>query len=247
MGASAYSVMAVAEEPTVDIEGEQFQNGSTFQANGTTFTVNVQESQLQTPTTVEQETTFQNNTEVTYRNETYNVSIAPGNDTSSFTLVEAFDVEAVLAEDPDVQNSTFTRDDGTEVVVYNNGTQQPLVEYLDPQRESFAEGDTIQHDNTTKTVDNVTSARARLTWTEASTRTVALEEGGTFTLGEETYVAHFPDNDTVVISADEQQYDTYENNVEYFNERMSGLLYVMIFSGGSVFLLAALAFLPHRG
>lgn len=41
MGASAYSVIAVAEQPAVDIPGQEYENGSTFTAGGTEYTVQV--------------------------------------------------------------------------------------------------------------------------------------------------------------------------------------------------------------
>lgn len=249
MGASAYSVMALAEAPTPDVEGDTYGDGDTFQEGGTTYTVTAEEGAgtLTYDETVENEQSFENNTEVEYANATYNVSIEAGNDSTSFTLLQEFDIETVLENDPEVENSTFTRDDGTEVVVYRNGTTQPLEEYVDRDRETFDEGDTIQHDNQSKTVANVTSERALLQWESVETQEVALEEGGTFTLDDEEHVATFPDNDTVVISENVEAYDEYENSVDYYEERKSGLLYVIIFSGGSSFILAALAFLPHRG
>lgn len=249
MGASAYSVMALAEAPTPDVEGEEYGNGSTFQEGGTTYTVLVEggSGEITYSETVEKEQAFENNTEVEYDNGSYNVSIEAGNGSDSFTLVEEFDIEAVLEDDSEVENSTFTRDDGTEVVVYRNGTTQPLEEYLDRDRETFDEGDTIEHDNETKTVANVTSERALLTWETDEPQSIGLEEGGRFTLAGTEHVATFPDNDTVVISERVEQYDEYENSVDYYEERTSGLLYVIVFSGGASFLLAALAFLPHRG
>ena len=39
MAASAYSVMALAEQPTVDIEGDTYENGSTFQQGDTSYIV----------------------------------------------------------------------------------------------------------------------------------------------------------------------------------------------------------------
>jgi hypothetical protein len=249
MGASAFSVMALAEAPTPDLDGQSHQNGSTFDEGGTTYTVAVADGdgELSYDATVDSEAEWGNNTEIEYRNGTYNVSIEAGNDSEAVTLVQAFDVPGTLEDDTDVENSTFTRDDGTEVVVYRNGTTQPLEEYLDRDRETFSEGDTIEQDNRTKTVANVTSDRLVVTWDAEATRTVALEEGETFTLGDTEYVATFPDNDTVVISPEVEAYDRYENSVDYYHERTSGLLYVIIFSGGASFLLAALAFLPHRG
>lgn len=249
MGATAFSVMALAEEPTVDIEGDTYGDGDTFQQGGTTYTVTASEGsgEITFDETVEEEQAFENNTEVEFRNGTYSVRIGAGNNADSFTLVQEFDVEALLSEDPEVENSTFTRDDGTEVVVYRNGTTQPLEEYVDRDRATFGEGDSIEHDDRTKTVANVTSERALLTWTTEQEQSVGLAEGETFTLDDTEYVAHFPENDTVVISTDVDAYETHEQKVDNFEERLSGLLYVIVFSVGSSFLIGALAFLPHRG
>jgi len=249
MAGSAYSVMALAEAPTPDIEGDTYGDGETFQQGGTTYAVSVGEGsgEITYDETVENEETFANDSVIDYDNASYNVSIEAGNDSDSFTLVQEFDVGAVLEEDPEVENSTFTRDDGTEVVVYRNGTTRPLEEYLDRDRVEFTEGDTIEHDDETKTIANVTSEEVLVTWESVEERSVGLSEGGTFTLEGTEYVATFPDNSTVVLSENVDEYRTYEENVAYHQERTTGLLYVIIFSASSSFLLAALAFLPRRG
>ena len=248
MAGSAYSVMTLAEQPTADVEGDTYENGSSFQQGGTTYSVSVSNGsgQLTYNETVEMEETFANNTAIDYRNGSYNVSIEAGNESDSFTLVAELDVAGILGNDSAVENSTFTRDDGTEVVVYRNGTTRPLEEYLDRDRETFSEGDRMTHDNETKTVANVTSEEVVLTWETETEQSVALEEGETFTADDTEYVATFPDDETVVLSTDLEGYDSYEQSVEYHQERTSGLLYVVVFSLGSSFLLAALAFLPHR-
>jgi hypothetical protein len=249
MAASAFSVMALAEEPAPDIEGDAYQTNDTFQQAGTTYTVSVTvgAGELTSTATVDTQAEWANNTAIDYRNGSYNVSIEAGNGSDEFTLAEELDLTAIRENDSDVENSTFTRDDGTEVVVYRNGTTQPLEEYVDRDREAFSEGDTLEHAGVTKTVANVTSERVLVTWTTEADQSVSLAEGETVTLGDSEYVATFPDNDTVIISPEVEGYETYESSVEYYNERISGFLYVIIFSGGASFLLAALAFLPHRG
>lgn len=249
MGASAFSVMALAEAPTLDVEGDSYGTGDTFQAGGTAYTVSVSEgsAELATTESVVKEESFANGTDLEYRDGTYTVAIEAGEDPDSFALVQAFDVEAVLQDDPQVENSTFTRDDGTESVVYRNGTTQPLEDYLDRDRRTFTEDDAIEHGEVAKTVANVTAERALLTWETDEEQTTGLEEGGTVALGGTEYVATFPDNETLVLSTDVEGYESHEESVDYYQERRSGLLYVVVFSAGSSFLLAALAFLPHRG
>ncbi len=249
MAASAYSVMALAEPPAPDVEGDSYGDGDTFQENGTTYAVSVADGagEITYEETVENERTVANNSVVDYANGSYNVSIEAGNDSGAFTLIEEVDVPATLADDPDVENDTFTRDDGTEVVVYRNGTTRPLEEYLDRDRVRFAEGEVIEQGGERKSIDNVTAERVVLRWETVEERSIGLEEGGRFTLDGTEYVATFPDDSTVVLSTDVEGYEGYEESVAYYQERTSGLLYVIIFSGASGFLLTALAFLPRRG
>ena len=171
---------------------------------------------------------------------------------SEVTLATVFvspscSIRSPSENDSSVENSTFTRDDGTEAVVYRNGTTRPLEEYVDRETETFSEGDRMEHDEETKTVANVTSERVLVTWETEETQSIGIAEGEPFTVGDTEYVATFPDNSTVVISTQLEEYNSYEESVDYYQERTSGLLYVIIFSLGSSFLLAALAFLPHRG
>jgi hypothetical protein len=250
MAGSAYSVMAVAEEPAMDIEGDTYQQGDTLEANGTTYTVGEVgggEASLGYNTTVEQETTFANNSVVEYGDGQYNVTIQPGENSTSFTLTEEFDVEAILQNDSRVDNQTYQRADGTQFVRYENGTTQPLDEYLpEPNQEQFSVGDSIEHGGTTKTVQSVSSSEAVLTWEETTAESIGLEQGAIVTVGGTEYVATFPDNSTVMLSTDIEGYEQVIENREYFQQRTSGLMYVVLFSLGAGFLLAAMAFMPRR-
>lgn len=250
MAASAYSVMAVAEEPAMDIEGDTYQAGDTFEVDGTTYTVAEiadGEGTVEYNTTQTQQTTFANNSVVTYRGGEYNVTIESGEEPDSFTLTEEFDVEAILRNDSQVDNQTYEREDGSEFVRYKNGTTQPLEEYLpEPNQERFAVGDTIEHENTTKTVDSVSSSEAVLTWETTTTSSISFEEGGVVEIGGTEYVATFPDNETVLLSTDVEGYNQVVEDQEYFQERISGVRYVMIFSLAAAFILAATAFMPRR-
>ncbi|QLD85729.1 hypothetical protein HWV23_08320 [Natronomonas halophila] len=250
MAGSAYSVMAVAEEPAMDIEGDTYQQGDTLEANGTTYTVaelGEGEASLAYNTTVEQETTFANNSVVEYGGDQYNVTVESGEEPNSFTLTQEFDVGAILQNDSRVDNQTYQREDGTEFVRYENGTTQPLDEYLpDPDQEQFSVGDSIEHGGTTKTVQSVSSSEAVLTWEETTAESIGLEEGGVVTVGGTEYVATFPDNSTVLLSTDVEGYEQVSEDREYFQERTSGLMYVVIFSVGAGFLLAAMALMPRR-
>lgn len=250
MAVSASAVMTVAEEPAVDIEGEALTDGDTLELDGTTYAFSVEdgEGSIAFEETVEQSEAFANNSVIEYRDGQYNVSIEAGEEPEQFDLVEEFDVEAILEGDENVENSTFTGDDGNEYVVYRNGTTQLLDEYLpDPDRETFGVGDSLEHDNVTKTVDDITSDEVTVVWQEDVESTLDIDEGKVVTLGDSEYVLTYLDDGTVLVSSDVDGYEDAQANIDYFNERLSGLLYVIIFSVGSGVLLAAMAFLPHRG
>ncbi|WP_336136618.1 hypothetical protein [Natronomonas amylolytica] len=250
MAASAYSVMAVAEEPAIDIEGDTYQQGDTLEANGTTYTateVGGSEATFEYDTTQQQQTTFANNSVVEYGGDEYNVTIESAGEPDSFTLTEELDVESILQNDSRVDNQTYEREDGTEFVRYEDGTTQPLDEYLpEPDREQFSTGDSIDHANITKTVDSVSSSEAVLTWEETTTESIGAEEGENATVGGTQYVATFPENGTVMLSTDIEGYQQTVDDREYFHQRLSGLNYVIIFSLAAGFILAAAAFMPRR-
>jgi sorbitol-specific phosphotransferase system component IIA len=251
MAASAYSVMALAEEPSINIQGDTFSEGDTLEAGGVTYTfaeVAESEGSIEFEEQAQQDQTFANNSVIEYRDGEYNVTIASGEEPDSFTLTEEFDVESRLQNDTSVENSTFTRDDGTEMVVYRNGTTQPLSEYLpEPNRETFTVGDTIEHDGVSKTVDSVSPSGATVTWEESTSQSISLEEGDVVDVGGTEYVVTFVEADTVMLSTDIDEYRTIQENREGFQQRMSGLLYVVIFSLTAGFLVAGMAFLPRRG
>jgi hypothetical protein len=92
----------------------------------------------------------------------------------------------------------------------------------------------------------VSSGEAVLTWEETATESIGLEEGDVVEIGGTEYVATFPDDSTVLLSTDVEGYEQVTDNREYFDQRISGLNYVMIFSLAAGFLLAATAFMPRR-
>ena len=250
MAAGAYGVSAVAEEPELQMEGDTYQNNDTFDAGGATYTVAVEggSGELTHNETVEKEESLSAGSEVEYDGGTYNLTVEDAEDPSQFALTEVFDVEAILQNDSQVENQTYQGEDGTEFVRYRDGSTEPLEEYLpQPNQETFAEGGTIQHAGESKTVDNVTAESVTLTWETEEQQSATLAQGENVTVDNTTYVATFPDDSTVMLSEDVAEYQRQAGNQEYFQQRLSGLNYVVIFSLFTSFLLAALAFLPRRG
>lgn len=273
-GAAAYSVMAVAEQPTIDVPGEELQENDTFTVNGQEYTVTSLEASTggghggggevsysgelsYVNESYQFSETLANNTTVDYRDSQYRVLIANTSDPDEFELHQEFNVSRRLAEDDAVENETITREDGRRHVVYReNGSTRPLYEYLpDPEREQLSEGDEFEFQGNRTTVDNVTREEARLVWTGEFEGTVDLEEGSNVTLaGGEVYFAHFKGHgeevDGVVISNTQENYPIYSQAVdrqEYFHERMNGLWGIVIISAIAVILLVALAYMPVKG
>ena len=252
MAVSAYSVLAVAEEPGVTIDGETCSEGDTVEIDGVTYTfseVADRDGSIESEGVSEQQTVFENGSSVEYRDGEYAVEIESGEEPDAFELIEQFDVESILENDDAVENETITREDGNEYVVYReDGSTQLLSEYLpEPDREQFSVGSSIEHDNATKTVESVTSDEVTLVWEAEDTQTIDINEGKIVELGGTEYVMTFVDDNTVMLSTDVDGYDAMTENRNYFEQRLSGLVYVIIFSLGAGFLVGALAFLPRRG
>ena len=244
--AGAYAVMAVADEPTLDVEGETYQENDTLETNGTTYTFTG--NAFVRNVTEEQEEDWENGSTVQFEDGEYGVLIEGGEDPDEFALVELFDVESILQNDSEVDNQTYESDDGTEFVRYRNGSTQPLEEYL-PERDTrtFAVEDTLGHEGETKVVANVSAEAVTLAWEEEVAEETGAEEGEVIELGGTEYVVTYPEEGTVMLSEDVEDYQRQVDNQEFFQERISGLTYVILFSLGSAFLLAAMAFMPRRG
>lgn len=180
--------------------------------------------------------------------EPYRLLVENTSDPSSFTFRQEFNVSQRLAEDQAVEDETVTRADGEEYVVYReNGSTQLLSEYLpSPETREFSEGDQLQYRNNATTVGNVSKETVTLEWTAPRTNTISLEEGGTTTLGGTEYVAHFPDDNTLVLTSDVKGYNSEVEAVNTYHERMSGFWGISIISWLAAILLIAAAYLPSR-
>ncbi|NIS28670.1 MAG: hypothetical protein GWN07_01110, partial [Actinobacteria bacterium] len=73
-----------------------------------------------------------------------------------------------------------------------------------------------------------------------------LSEGDQIELGGTTYVAHYPDESTLVLDSDVEAYQQEVAVVDKYQERINGLWGVSILSGLSALLLLSLSYLPSR-
>jgi len=184
----------------------------------------------------------------------YNVTTRTiSNDTVTFR--ESFNVSAILRTDPAVENET-TSINGTSHVVYTNDTVQPLTEYLpDPEVRNFTVGDSFRYDTPGSdfvyddvSVDEVDGDGVVLSWRGPVPHEEPVEHGSNVTLGpdDQQFVAHFPDNDTLELTSDVENYQSQLALQDSFKNRTDGLWGIVILSGlAGVFLIGA-SYLPSR-
>lgn len=167
---------------------------------------------------------------------------------SSFTLRQEFDTAARLQSDPAVADTTLTAANGTEYVQYRNGTTQRLNAYLPtPTTRNVSVGDRFPYQNNSSRVDAINTSGVTLAWRGSLTRSQELAPGENVTLGGTTYVALFPQNDTVTLSQNVSGYQAEQEALDHFHERILGLWGVVIISLFAAILVLALAYLPVRG
>jgi uncharacterized Zn finger protein len=176
--------------------------------------------------------------EITYDGTTYVVGLE--NDTRP----PAVALREVLPEDVE----TVESDGNTSVVVDRNGSRVlvPLSAYEGVNRQRFAVGETFAYDGDDVTVEAVTTESARLAWTAPRSNEVEAGHHDNVTLNGRTYLAHFPNDDTVQLVTDFGSFRQQRDTVEAFERRTSGLWGVSILGGASFALVVLLAFLPRK-
>ncbi|MFB6121649.1 MAG: hypothetical protein ABEJ68_11090 [Halobacteriaceae archaeon] len=250
--AGSYAYIGMAEEPEITVEGDHtLSQSETLEVGGTTYTVSsLSDGRATFAWTVEAATYTQqwaNNTTVEYGNESYLVVIPNESDPQQFTLREDLNVTAILEQDSDVENETVTIEGERQVVYSENNSYVPLSEYLpEPSTVDFEEGQTWDFRGNQTTVSNLTRERAVLTWTAPRDKSVSAAEGANVTLGDTTYLAHFPSGSEVVLSTNFHEYQESVDRNQYFTERVNGLWGVSILSGLTAILLLGMAYLPSR-
>lgn len=274
MAVSAYSVIAAASPPPVEIEGETYDEGTAFTKAGVQHNV----SEIAVPETsgeggghggggeasLEGEIayvvpdatlteTVDNGSEVTFRDGTYLLEVENGTDGRTAVLTEQFDVESRLGADDAVFNSTVESEGETFVRYRANDSLVPLEEYLpEPTVERFATGDSVRLTFDEEPVDarvaEITEGSVTFEWTGPEEFERSLGEGSNVTLADgEVYLVHFPNNESVTLSQDFQGYAESQSRIDAFVERRNGLWGVSIISGLAAVLLIALAYMPVRG
>jgi hypothetical protein len=251
VGAVSYSLIATAQQPTVEFEDPTYElsQGDELRAGGQTYTVaSVSESGGELQFTEESATytvAWENDSTQTVADEEWRVLIT-GEDPSEVVLREEINETAILADDPDASEETVEQN-GTRYVVLNNSRLVPAAEYFpEPATRTYAEGDTFDYRGNATTVEAVTGSAAELTWTAPRTNTVEANHEANVTLGGTTYLAYVPDGSTLQLIADHRSYDRQTAAIEQFNTYKNGLWGVSIVSFLTAVFLIGFAYLPSR-
>lgn len=240
---STYSLtIPEAEDPSnFTLVNPEDQNDTATFAEGDTFPYQSNQTTVTDVSSSQVDLTWSDN---------YRVFIANGSaaNISEFRLTQEFNVTALLTGDPAVFNETFTRDDITYVTYRENDSNVPLDAYLpDPVNVTFEEGAEIGFQGNQTTVANITAERALMEWFGPQTNTIDLSEGANITLGETTYVVHFPNNSSVQITSDYAAYQAELDRQDQFTERMNGFWGIAILGSLTAIILLGAAYLPSRG
>ncbi|PSQ61082.1 MAG: hypothetical protein BRD23_00920 [Halobacteriales archaeon SW_9_67_25] len=263
VGAGAYGFIQVGmSQPTVGLDGPTYAEGDELTVGDRTYTVDsidAEEGELaeyagdadlvRFNESKRETATLENDSTVTFDGGEYRVVTGE----ESFTLIEEQNVSAILADDPDVEDETATRD-GEEFVVYReNQSIEPLSEYLpEPDRIEFSVGEDFEYEaeDVTASVDGVSADGVRLSWAAPGEETITVSAGENQTVNGVEYFAHFPNENRVQILRSDQHYGTYVGElgaIEYWNERQNGVWGVVILSFITGVVLVATAYLPVKG
>lgn len=255
IAAGAYSLIGVAQQPQIDVQGDTYAENDTVPVNGLDYNVSSVGDGEGTLTRVNEsarytETWANNSTVELADNSTYRVLIPNESDPDEFTLREEFELG---------ENVSTVEQDGTQYVVVNesdgNRSLVPVEEYKrqqygEPDTQEYAEGDTFDYRGNETAVTNVTASQATLAWNAPRTLETSFAEGENVTLGPEgdnrTFTAHFPDDSTLQLASNPNAYQQQVGDIDHFNERISGLWGIVLLSVVTVVLLFGLAFLPNK-
>ncbi|WP_363464422.1 hypothetical protein [Halogeometricum borinquense] len=269
IGAASYSLVATAEAPHIEFQNPAYDlsNGDSFEVGSQTYSVTeitaevesgghgggstlVRSGALQyTNQSARYTETWENNSTVTIDDTEWIVLVSGDENETEFTLREDINETTILEQDPNASNEMVTHNGKQQVVLQENGSEQlvPASEYFpEPQSQTYSEGNTFEYNGNETTVAAVTTEAVEISWTAPRTNSIDVANEGNVTLGEQKYLAHFPDNETMKLTQDYESYRTQQEEIETFHTRESGLWGVSILSLLAIVFLVGFAYMPSR-
>lgn len=263
IAAGSYAFIGVAEEPAITLQDPDVtqSQGGTFTVEGTEYTVeNISEPEeegegieggddggpqqavvanVTWTEEVRNTESYEAGEVISFDGANWTVEIPDGDDPSTFQLVEYHEVD----------RETVERDNTTYVIVERDG-QEVLVErdeyvrnqFGEPETREFAEGDAFGD----RQVDNVSAGAVTVGTNESEQQSMVIAEGDEVTLGNTTYVAHFPDRETMQLTTDLEAYQQELDDQQRFHQRITGINYVAAISLLAALLVLTMAYLPRR-
>jgi hypothetical protein len=177
------------------------------------------------------------------------VVVPNASDRPDVRLVEAIDRAAILRNDTAADNETITRDGQEFVVITEDGSSRlvPADDYFpEPATRTFSEGESVAIDGNETTLASVTADGATFEWFAPQTVTEGVADESNVTLSGETYLATFPDNSTMVLTQDYEEFNGEKAEIAAFERHKTGFWGVTAVSLATAILLVGLAYLPSR-
>jgi hypothetical protein len=266
IGAASYSLIATAQAPHVEFQNPEYElaQGDQFQAGGQTYTVSsistseqggdhggavttVVEGELQyTNDSARYTATWENNTTQSYDGQEWRVLVEDAEEPTSLTLREELNETAILQDDPDASSEMVTQN-GTQYVVLNDSELVAAAEYFpDPETRTYAQGDTLDYEGNSTTIDSVTTDAVTLAWNAPRTNTIGVSNHDNVTLDGQTYLAHFADESTLQLTQDFESYNQQTEEIDQYTLHKNGLWGVSILSFLTAVFMIGFAYLPSR-
>ncbi|WP_458206749.1 hypothetical protein [Haladaptatus sp. NG-SE-30] len=255
IAAGAYSLIGVAQEPTVSVENPDktlSKQGQKLSVDGRQYNVTSLSDGSAKVAWTQKSATYsaelQNNSTVERGNKTFRLLIPNQSNPNKATLREV----------QNLSNGTQTvqQSGQTYVVVNESGGNKSLVpveqykrqQFGQPETRTLRKGNDFQYQNNSTTVSNITKESVMLQWKGPKTTETSISDGGTVDLGpnNKTFVAH-SEGGKVLLSQDVKGYNEQKQEIGHFNERIAGLWGVSILSFLAAALLAMFAYMPFKG
>lgn len=213
--------------------------------------------------------TLANNSTVDYKNDTYRVLIPNTTNPSKATLREVQNLSS--------NTTTLTQNNETFVIVNGSDGNRTLIpeeeyirqQYGEPNTTQLTVGITFPYENNSTKVSNVSAEGVVLTWTGERTHSISFGKtnpiettlirgwmptkvaypagGETVSLNNQTYVVSYPDNSTLQLSTNVEEFKSKVESANHKAERLAGVWGVLILSGLAAFLILMLGYLPVKG